>query len=24
VLCQDVFEFGGTWLVVSPSGRAIR
>jgi predicted lipoprotein with Yx(FWY)xxD motif len=24
VLCQDVAEFGGTWLVVSPSGRAIR
>jgi predicted lipoprotein with Yx(FWY)xxD motif len=24
VLCQDVFEFGGTWLVVSPGGRAIR
>ena len=24
VLCQDVVEFGGTWLVVSPSGRAIR
>jgi predicted lipoprotein with Yx(FWY)xxD motif len=24
VLCQDVFEFGGRWLVVSPSGRAIR
>jgi len=24
VLCQDVVEFGGTWLVVSPSGSAIR
>ena len=24
ILCQDVFEFGGTWLVVSPAGRAIR
>ena len=24
VLCQDVVEFGGTWLVVSPSGQAIR
>jgi predicted lipoprotein with Yx(FWY)xxD motif len=24
VLCQDVDEFGGTWLVVSPSGRAVR
>jgi predicted lipoprotein with Yx(FWY)xxD motif len=24
VLCQDVVEFGGTWLVVSPSGEAIR
>ena len=24
VLCQDVVEFGGTWLVVSPSGKAIR
>jgi len=24
ILCQDVAEFGGTWLVVSPSGRAIR
>jgi predicted lipoprotein with Yx(FWY)xxD motif len=24
ITCQDVFEFGGTWLVVSPSGRAIR
>ncbi|MFL5890929.1 MAG: hypothetical protein ACJ76M_17830 [Solirubrobacteraceae bacterium] len=24
ILCQDVLEFGGTWLVVSPSGRAIR
>jgi predicted lipoprotein with Yx(FWY)xxD motif len=24
VLCQDVNEFGGTWLVVSPSGTAIR
>jgi predicted lipoprotein with Yx(FWY)xxD motif len=24
VTCQDVDEFGGTWLVVSPSGRAIR
>ena len=24
VLCQNVFEFGGLWLVVGPSGRAIR
>jgi predicted lipoprotein with Yx(FWY)xxD motif len=24
ILCQDVFEFGGTWLIVSPSGKAIR
>jgi predicted lipoprotein with Yx(FWY)xxD motif len=23
VLCQDVEEFGGTWLVVSPRGTAI-
>jgi predicted lipoprotein with Yx(FWY)xxD motif len=24
ILCQDVFEFGGTWLVVQPSGRPVR
>jgi predicted lipoprotein with Yx(FWY)xxD motif len=24
VLCQDVFEFGGLWLVVRPSGRLVR
>jgi predicted lipoprotein with Yx(FWY)xxD motif len=24
ILCQDVNEYGGDWLVVSPSGRAIR
>src|SRR4051812_24653376 len=24
ILCQNVFEFGGTWLVVSAAGRAIR
>jgi predicted lipoprotein with Yx(FWY)xxD motif len=24
VRCQNVFEFGGTWLVVSASGRAVR
>jgi len=24
ILCHDVVEFGGTWLVVAPSGRAIR
>ena len=24
VLCQNVDEFGGTWLVVSPSGAAVR
>ncbi len=24
VLCHDVFEFGGTWLVIRPSGRAVR
>jgi predicted lipoprotein with Yx(FWY)xxD motif len=23
VLCHDVFEFGGTWLVIRPSGRAV-
>jgi predicted lipoprotein with Yx(FWY)xxD motif len=23
ILCQDVDEFGGTWLVVSPTGRAV-
>ncbi|MBI5104467.1 MAG: hypothetical protein HZB46_05680 [Solirubrobacterales bacterium] len=23
ILCQDVFEFGGRWLLVAPSGRAI-
>jgi len=23
VLCQGVVQFGGTWLVVSPSGRAV-
>ena len=22
ILCHDVFEFGGTWLVVAPDGRA--
>lgn len=22
--CQDVVEFGGTWLIVAPSGRAVR
>jgi predicted lipoprotein with Yx(FWY)xxD motif len=24
ISCQDVTEFGGTWLVVSPSGRLVR
>ena len=24
ITCQDIAEFGGTWLVVSPSGRAVR
>ena len=24
ILCQNVIEFGGTWLVVSPAGKAIR
>jgi predicted lipoprotein with Yx(FWY)xxD motif len=24
VLCQAVTEFGGTWYVVAPDGRAIR
>jgi predicted lipoprotein with Yx(FWY)xxD motif len=24
VLCQDVEEFGGTWLVVGPTGRLVR
>jgi predicted lipoprotein with Yx(FWY)xxD motif len=24
ILCQDVFEYGGTWLVVRPSGRPVR
>jgi predicted lipoprotein with Yx(FWY)xxD motif len=24
IRCQNVFEFGGTWLVVSPGGRAVR
>jgi predicted lipoprotein with Yx(FWY)xxD motif len=24
VLCQNVFEFGGLWLVVRPSGRLVR
>jgi predicted lipoprotein with Yx(FWY)xxD motif len=24
ILCQNVAEFGGTWLVVSPAGQAIR
>jgi predicted lipoprotein with Yx(FWY)xxD motif len=24
VTCQDVVEFGGTWLVVDPAGNAIR
>jgi predicted lipoprotein with Yx(FWY)xxD motif len=23
ILCQDVFEYGGRWLVVQPSGRAV-
>lgn len=24
ILCQDVDEFGGTWLVVRPSGKLVR
>ena len=24
ITCQDVFEFGGRWLVVGPGGRAVR
>ncbi len=24
ILCQDVAEFGGTWLIVRPSGRLVR
>jgi predicted lipoprotein with Yx(FWY)xxD motif len=24
ILCQDVFEYGGTWLVVRPSGKPVR
>jgi predicted lipoprotein with Yx(FWY)xxD motif len=24
ILCQDVFEFGGTWLLVSGAGKAVR
>jgi hypothetical protein len=24
ILCQNANEFGGTWLVVSASGRAVR
>ena len=24
ILCQDVFEFGGTWLVLKPSGKPVR
>jgi predicted lipoprotein with Yx(FWY)xxD motif len=24
ILCQNVDEFGGTWLVISPSGKPVR
>ena len=24
ILCQNVYEFGGTWLVADPSGKPIR
>ena len=24
ILCQDVFEFGGTWLLVNAAGNAVR
>jgi predicted lipoprotein with Yx(FWY)xxD motif len=24
ILCQDVFEFGGTWLLVNSAGKAVR
>jgi len=24
ILCQDVFEYGGTWLIVRPSGKLVR
>jgi predicted lipoprotein with Yx(FWY)xxD motif len=24
ILCQDVFEYGGRWLIVRPSGKVVR
>ena len=24
IFCQDVYEFGGRWLIVAPSGRPVR
>jgi predicted lipoprotein with Yx(FWY)xxD motif len=24
ILCQNVFEYGGTWLIVRPSGKLVR
>ena len=24
IFCQDVFEFGGTWLLVNKAGKAVR
>ena len=24
ILCQDVFEYGGRWLIIRPSGRLVR
>ena len=24
ILCQDVFEYGGRWLIVRPSGKLVR
>ena len=24
ILCQDVFEYGGLWLIVRPSGKPVR
>ena len=24
IFCQDVFEFGGDWLIVRPSGALVR
>jgi predicted lipoprotein with Yx(FWY)xxD motif len=24
ILCQDVFEYGGRWLILRPSGKLVR